>query len=105
MRQRTVIAVTVFGLTALGLYRYRRRLLSRLLRLPPVLSRSFLRAIRWLFTFCEGGMKFPQRQPGSPKLLMTFRASPYAGPSTLNRPRAARLGLLRSCVGMDVGAA
>jgi putative CocE/NonD family hydrolase len=37
MRQRTVIAVTVFGLTALGLYRYRRRLLSRLLRLPPVL--------------------------------------------------------------------
>jgi putative CocE/NonD family hydrolase len=37
MLKRTTIAVAISGLSALGLYRYRRRFLSRLLRLPPVL--------------------------------------------------------------------
>lgn len=37
MHKRTAIALLISGLTAAGLYRYRRRLVSRLLRLPPAL--------------------------------------------------------------------
>ena len=35
MHKRAAYTLTIFGLTTLGLYRYRRRLLSRLLGLPP----------------------------------------------------------------------
>lgn len=37
MHKRTAIALLISGLTAAGLYRYRRRLVSRLLGLPPAL--------------------------------------------------------------------
>jgi len=37
VHKRTAIALLISGLTAAGLYRYRRRLVSRLLRLPPAL--------------------------------------------------------------------
>jgi hypothetical protein len=37
MLKHTTIAVAISALSALGLYRYRRLLLSRLLKLPPVL--------------------------------------------------------------------
>ena len=37
MHKRAALALVVSGLTTLGLYRYRRRLVPRLLRLPPVL--------------------------------------------------------------------
>src|SRR5215203_1863412 len=37
MHKRAAHALTIFGLTTLGLYHYRRRLLSRLLGLPPAL--------------------------------------------------------------------
>jgi uncharacterized protein len=37
MHRRAATALIISGLTALGVYRYRRRLISRPLRLPPVL--------------------------------------------------------------------
>ena len=37
MHKRVTIALTIPGLATLGLYRYRRRLISRLLGLPPAL--------------------------------------------------------------------
>jgi putative CocE/NonD family hydrolase len=92
MRERTTtIAVTICGLTALGLLRYRRRFLSRLLGLPPALYDVVVeRGLR--VPMPDGAELVADRyHPRSPDRFPTVLVRTPYGRKNLDRPLVMRL--------------